>query len=89
MPADPTTQATGCPAWWKQALRLCLGLLVGCGAIWFAVSAAGGWRATTNALVHTDARWLAGAAVAQVLGVLLSERRVGVLTPNEGQRSRI
>jgi uncharacterized protein (TIRG00374 family) len=76
MAADPTTQATGSPASWKQALRLSLGLLVGCGAIWFALSAAGGWRATTNALVHADARWLAGAVAAQVLGVVLSAVRL-------------
>ena len=41
MTADPTTQAGGSPASWKQALRLGLGLLVGCGAIWFALAAAG------------------------------------------------
>jgi uncharacterized protein (TIRG00374 family) len=76
MPADPTTQATGSPAGWKQTLRLSLGVLVGCGAIWFALSAAGGWRVTANAVVHTDARWLAGAVVAQVLGVVLSAVRL-------------
>ena len=76
MTADPTTQAGGSPAWWKQALRLGLGLLVGCGAIWFALAAAGGWRATTNALMRTDAPWLAGAVAAQALGVILSAVRL-------------
>ena len=76
MPADPTPQATGSRALWKQALRLSLGLFVGCGAVWFALAAAGGWRVTADALMRTDARWLAGAVVAQALGVVLSAVRL-------------
>ncbi len=76
MPADPTTQATGSRALWKQALRLSLGLLVGCGAVWFALAAAGGWRVSANALMRTDARWLAAAVVAQAWGVVLSAVRL-------------
>lgn len=64
------------PPAWKQGLRILIGLVGGCGAVWLALKAAGGPSAVWRALEHSDVRWLLAAVLAQSLALLLSGVRL-------------
>lgn len=61
---------------WPQVLRYFLGLVLGTGALWYALGAAGGPSGIWQALEGTDPLWLAPAVLVQALGFVVSAVRL-------------
>jgi uncharacterized protein (TIRG00374 family) len=60
----------------RQALRYSLGLLLGAGALWYALGAAGGPSTAWRALEQTHLRWLVPAVLAESLGFVVAAARL-------------
>ncbi len=74
-PTSSATEATG-RSRWRFGLRIGVGLVLGAGAIWLVVNAAGGMGDALDALARVDWWWLVPATLFEGLAYVLSGERL-------------
>jgi uncharacterized protein (TIRG00374 family) len=74
--SNPPTPTEARPPRWRTALRIGFGILLGGGAIWLVVNAAGGMGDALDALARVDWWWLLPAGLFEGLAYVLSGVRL-------------